>query len=131
MWVRKSEKEIQHYSEWQEAKKKSVLGPLVFSVFTVIFIVGCSLAYIEVGFVFLNPNGSLNLVPIFAILLLFVCVFSMALYKQRKSTVESYLANDTLLCRECKQPSANSSGRCECGGQLEPFGFYRWERNPD
>jgi ABC-type transport system involved in cytochrome bd biosynthesis fused ATPase/permease subunit len=76
MWVRKPEKEIQYYSDWQAAQMKSVLGPLLFSVITVIAIVGCSLAYIEVGFVFLNPNGSLNLLPVFAILLLFVCVFS-------------------------------------------------------
>jgi hydrogenase-4 membrane subunit HyfE len=127
MWVRKSEKEIQDYLDWAEAKKRSVLGPFLFSLMTVIVIVGSALAYSAPGFVFINPSGRLNLLPVFAILLLFVGLFSLALYKQRKSTVLFYLANDTLLCRECKQPSANPSGQCKCGGQLEPFGFYSWE----
>ena len=131
MWVRKSETEIEDYLAQQEARKKSLLRPFLFALaLTVVSLVIYSLGYRgglrKAGIVLVSNPGSLGISTLFIGIFLFVFFFAIALYNQRRrGTV--FFASDSLLCRECKQPSnANPSLVCECGGELEPFACFRW-----
>ena len=135
MWVRKSEEEIQDYLNQQEAKRKSLLRPFLFSfIFTVIAIIIYSLGYRGGSFtsgiyLFTSPSG-LNKRMILAGTFLFVFLFTLALYRQRRGT--SFWASDHFLCRECTEPSsANPSMICQCGGRLEPFAFFNWTEDAE
>jgi len=131
LWIRKSKGEIQDYLDHQEAKKKSLLRPFLFALaLTVVALVFYSLGYrggwFRAGLVVVSEPGRFNLRTLFMGTLLFICFFAMALYNQRRRSTP-FFASDSLLCRECKQPSnPNPSLMCECGGQLEPFAFFSW-----
>lgn len=131
MWVRKSEDQIQDYLDQQEAKKRSLLRPFLFAlVLTVVSLIIYSLGYRggsrQAGVVLVSNPSSPGIGSLFIAVSLFVFFFAIALYNQRRrSTVFS--ASDSLLCRECKQPSdANPSLICQCGGKLEPFACFSW-----
>ena len=137
MWVRKSEAEIESFLAQQEAKKKSLLRPFLFAfVLTVVSLIIYSLGYRggsrQAGVVLVSNPGSLGIGSLFIAVFLFVFFFGIAFYNQRRrSTVFS--ASDSLLCRECRQPSAaNPLLVCQCGGQLEPFACFSWieDENP-
>lgn len=131
MWVRKSEAEIQDFLAQKEANKKSLLRPFLFAlVLTVVSLILYSFGYRggsrQAGVVLVSNPGSLGIGSLFIAAFLFVFLFAIALYNQRRrSTV--FFASDSLLCRECKQPShANPSLVCQCGGKLEPFACFSW-----
>ena len=134
MWIRKSKEEIQDYLDQQEAKRKSLLRPFLFAlVLTVIAMVLYSLGYrgssLRWGVMLVSNPSSLSKATLFSGIFLFIFFFAIALYNQRRRG-SFFSASDTCLCRECKQPSdANPSLRCECGGKLEPFAYFRWEED--
>ena len=131
MWVRKSEDEIQDYLDQEEAKKKSLLRPFLFALaLTVVTLILYSLGFrggsLRAGLVIVSNPSSLGLSTLLIGIFLFVCFFAMALYNQRRRST-LFSASDSLLCRECKQPSnANPSVMCQCGGKLEPFACFTW-----
>ena len=135
MWVRKSEEEIRDYLDRQEAKKKSLLRPLLFALMlTVIAVVIYSLGYrggwLRGGMVVVSNPSGFSMRTLFFGAFLFAFFFAVALYDQRRRSASPYSASGSLLCRECKHPSnANPSGTCQCGGRLEPFAFFRWEED--
>lgn len=131
MWVRKSEVEIRDYLDRQEAKKKSLLRPLLFAlILTVIAVIIYSLGYrggwLRGGLVVVSNPSGVSLRTVFVGIFFFAFFFAIALYYRRRST-SSYSATDSLLCRKCVQPfNANPSAACQCGGKLEPFAFFIW-----
>ena len=134
MWVRKSETEIRDYLDRQEAKRKSLLRPFLFALgLTVIAMILYSFGYrggsLRAGIVLVSNPTSLGMSTLLAGTFLFVTFFAMALYNQRRRS-SFFSSSDSLLCRECKQPSEpNPSMICECGGKLEPFAYFSWEEN--
>ena len=133
MWIRKSETEIQAYLDQEEAKKKSLLRPFLSSLaITVVVFVFTSLGVRGMSFsgnVFMMADqGGFRMATLLAGVFVFALLFVVMLYKQRRGSLFGPSGGDSLLCRECKEPSHPSpSGRCQCGGQLEPFAFYRWD----
>ena len=135
MWVRKSEEEIQDYLNQQEAKRKSLLRPFLFSLIisvigTTVYSLGYRGGSLSSGiYFFTNPSG-FNIRAILIGIFLFVFLFALALYRQRRG--KSFWASDHFLCRECTEPaSANSSMTCQCGGTLEPFAFFNWTEDAE
>jgi hypothetical protein len=131
MWTRKSESEIREFLAEQEAKRKSLLRPLLFaSILTVISVIIFSLGYrggwLRGGMVFVtNPSG-LGLKTVFIGLFFFALFFAIAVYNQRRHN-SLFSTSDSLLCRDCNEPSdGHLSARCECGGTLEPFAYFNW-----
>ena len=138
MWIRKPEQEIQDFLDQQEAKRKSLLRPLLFAlILTVIALILYSVGYrggwLGGGLVLVSNPSGFGVTTVFAAIFLFVIFFSFALYRQRRNR-SSHSAHDILLCRECQQPShANPAAVCQCGGKLEPFAFFSWmeDEKPD
>jgi hypothetical protein len=130
MWVRKSEDEIQEYRELEEAKRTSLVRPLLFaSVLTAISIILYLFGYrggsLRSGVMLLSTPSSFTLGTVLVAVFFFVFFFAFAVFRQRRKTFHS--PSDSLLCRECKQPShSNPAGLCQCGGALEPFAFFTW-----
>jgi hypothetical protein len=133
MWIRKSETEIQECLDEEEAKKKSLLRPFLFSLaITVVVVVLFSLGISGVSFrgnvLMMVNRGGFRITTLLAAVFVFALLFVVMLYKQRRGGLFGPSAGDSLLCSDCKEPShPNSSGRCQCGGQLEPFAFYKWD----
>lgn len=133
MWVRKSEAEIKHYLDRQEARRKSLLRPfLIAAGFTVIALILYSLGYrgsrISGGLVMVSDPTDFAIRTVFPGLILFAPVFVVALLINRRK--RPYTATDSLLCSECKQPSSgNPEAVCRCGGRLEPFAFFEWHED--
>jgi hypothetical protein len=133
MWIRKSQAEIQSYLNEEEAKRKSLLRPLVFSfVLSVVVLILYQLGYrggwLSRGMVLVsNPRG-IDVRTVFTGVFFFAFFFALALYRQRRRTL--YSAGDSLLCRECTRPAhANPSAICQCGGRLEPFAYFTWSED--
>jgi len=137
MWLRKSEGEIQAYLDQQEANKKNLLRPFLFALaLTAIALVIYSLGYrggsLRAGIVLMSDPGSIGIGTLFSGLFLFAFFFAIARYNQRRRST-LFFSSDSLLCRECKQPSdANPSLMCPCGGKLESFAYFNWieDENP-
>ena len=133
MWVRKSEAQIEHYLNQQEARRKSLLRPFLFAIgLTVVSLIMYSLGYrggwLRVGIVIVSSPLDSPVGLVLPGVGLFIFFFAFFLYRQRRPRTVSHHASDSLLCRGCKQPSLNTdpSGLCQCGGKLEPFAFYNW-----
>ena len=133
MWNRKSETEIQDYLDQEESKKKSPLRPFLFSLAITVFVVvlaslGIRGMSVRGNVLMMVDQGGLRLTTLLAGVFVFALLFVVMLYKQRRGGLFSPSGGDSLLCRDCKEPSHPSpSGRCQCGGQLEPFAFYTWD----
>jgi hypothetical protein len=129
MWIRRSEEEIQKYMKAQEARRKSLLRPLLFAlvltvVALILYLIGYRGGSLRTGIVMFSDPRSLTLGIVFPAVFLFVTFFASTLLWQRRRTLS---ATDSVLCRECKEPShPNAEEVCECGGKLEPFAFFTW-----
>jgi hypothetical protein len=134
MWVRKSEEEIQDYLDQQEAKRKSLLRPFLFALaLTLVSLIIYSLGFrggsIRAGIMLVSDPSLPGKATLLSGVFLFITFFAIALYNQRRRS-SFFSASDSLLCRECKQPSdSNPSAFCQCGGKLEPFAFFSWNED--
>lgn len=130
MWVRKSEEEIRAQREREEQGLRSLRRPLI---------VAASLSAVSVLLYSLGLRGSFRGMVVYtespasvartAILgaFMFTMIFVIAVFNQRRRGALTPTAGDSLLCRDCKEPSHyNPHGGCRCGGRLEPFSFFNW-----
>lgn len=91
MWIRRSEEEIQSYLNGQEAKRKSLLRPLLFALALtfgalILYLVGYRGGSLRMGIVLLSDRGSLTLGTVGAGVFLFVIFFAFTLRWQRRRT---------------------------------------------
>ena len=130
MWVRKSEEEIQEHLNREEAKRTSLGRPLLFAliltaVAMILYLFGYRGGSMRSGVVIVSTPGVSILGTFIAGALLFTIFFAFFVYRQRRRGL--YSPHDSVICRDCKEPSqANPSGVCQCGGTLEPFAFFTW-----
>ena len=139
MWARKSDEEIREYLAREEAKRRSLLRPFLFALgltagAVALYALGYRGGWLRGGVVLVSSPGGFGARTLFAGVFFFALFFAVAVYNQRRRSPSSYNPGDSLLCGECRQPSAaNASGVCRCGGRMEPFAFFNWnevEGNP-
>jgi len=129
MWVRKFEDALRLAQEKREIDRKRLLRPFVYAC---LFTAGSLVLYVRgyrgsiLSFFVVSTTGvDDKRFPLIA-LGLFGFFFALAVYRQRRDGRFSTQA-DTLLCRECMNPArSNPEGRCQCGGNLEPFEYFDW-----
>ena len=132
MWMRKSEEEIREYLAGREARRQSLLRPFVFALAlsagaTALYTLGYRGGWLRGGVVLVSGSQGFDARTLYLSLFLFALFFAAAVYNRRRGGPSAYSSGDSLLCRECTQPSgANDSGLCRCGGRLEPFAFFTW-----
>jgi hypothetical protein len=130
MWIRKPEDEILVYLNQHEAKRRSLLRPFLFALaLTVSMLIlyqwGCRGGSMRSGVVMVSTQSVFTFGTFASGASLFAIFFAFFVYMQRHRGL--YTPFDSVLCRECKQPSrANPEGLCQCGGTLEPFAFFTW-----
>ena len=130
MWVRKPEEEIRVYLNQHEAKRRSLLRPFLFALALtastlILYQWGCRGGSMRSGVVIVSTPDVFTLGTFIAGAFLFTIFFAFFVHLQRHRGL--YSPFDSVLCRECKQPSrANPAGVCQCGGTLEPFAFFTW-----
>lgn len=133
MWIRKPEEEILAYLNQHEAKRRSLLRPFLFALALtastlILYQWGCRGGSMRSGVVIVSTPGVFTLGMFIAGAFLFAIFFAFFVYLQRHRGL--YSPFDSVICRECKQPShANAEGLCQCGGTLEPFAFFTWVEN--
>ena len=130
MWVRKSEKEIESWKQLQIEKRKNIVKPLLLALgiataSSVVYAVGYR-GRVRGMIFFTNSPSISGLRTLIIFTFLFLMIFSIALFNQRRYGVLTPI-KDSMLCNQCKNPSAYiASQRCNCCGELEPYGHFDW-----
>src|SRR5262245_46949450 len=128
MWIRKSEHGIQMVLEARDRRCKDLGRPLAWATaltltIGVLYFIGFR-AWSQNVIIISSAPPPLSAATLITGLLLFVCVFSVSVYQQRRGAL---FGDSVFLCRECKEPnSANEKMRCACGGSLEPLEYFDW-----
>ena len=129
MWIRKLDNAILLAQEKKAIDRRNLLRPLGFAILlTAISLVLYAVGYRGGGrgFLVVSTAGVNGQRFVLLALGLFGLFFALAVYNQRRDGIFSSHA-DTLLCRECLNPGrSNPEGRCQCGGNLEPFEYFDW-----
>lgn len=131
MWIRKSEVDIEDWHQQQDRKRKDIIRPLLVSFgISTAGLMLYSLGYRGSvrGFIFFSNSSYFSVIRLlFLFLILFVIIFSIAIYNQRRYGALTPSGSDVLLCQNCKTPTSfNAEKRCSCGGNLEPYGYFDW-----
>ena len=130
MWIRKSEEDIRLVLENKERRRKDLLRPLaaataMAAISTLLYRAGVWSLF--QGVIVISPApAEFGITTMIAGTGLFVIIFAIAVYQQRKNG-GLFQGETWLLCVDCKQPCRpNRAFRCSCGGQLEPFELFDW-----
>jgi hypothetical protein len=115
MWIRKPEEEIQEYLNRLEAKRRSLLRPFWFALALtastlILYQWGCRGGSMRSGVVIVSTLGVFTFGAFIAGAFLFAIFFVFFVYLQRHRGL--YSPFDSVLCRECKQPSHANPEAC-------------------
>jgi len=133
MWIKKSDLEINEFILREERKRKRLIRPFIWAFVWAGFVM--LLHYLGFrggtrGFYAFSPHVGFSSRTLTMGLMAFAVIFALVYYRQRRGMTFFIGGDDAWLCIDCYKPSSpDVSYLCPCGGQLEPYEYYRWEES--